>query len=317
MRFYNTIWPSLISFLHKRLALRAFAWFGLLILSLCALQSVQAQTQTFDLQGHRGCRGLMPENSWPAFEKALELGVTTLEMDVVISKDRQVVVSHEPYFLNSYALDPDGQPIEKGENDNLYTLDYAQIKTYDIGSKGNAAFPEQQKIKTYKPLLSEVLKKAEAYCRAHNRPLVAYNIEIKSEQSEYDKSQPQPAAFSELVYEVIKANVPLERVTLQSFDFEVLKYWQKQMQAGKYGKVKLSALVSNLKGIDKNLDNLGFKPTIYSPYYKLISKEKVAQLHDKGIQVIPWTVNEIEAMHEVKAMGVDGLITDYPDRYFK
>ncbi len=317
MRFFNTICPYLISFLHKRAPLRAFAWVGILTLCLCYLQHAQAQTQNFDLQGHRGCRGLMPENSWPAFEKALELGVTTLEMDVVISKDRQVVVSHEPHFLNSYALDPDGKPIEKGKGDNLYTLDYAQIRKYDIGSKGNAAFPEQQKIKTYKPLLSEVLQKAEAYCRAHNRLPVAYNIEIKSEESEYDKSQPQPAAFSDLVYEVIKTNVPPERVTLQSFDFEVLKYWQKQMQTGKYEKVKLSALVSNLKGIDKNLDDLGFKPAIYSPNYKLISKEKVAQLHGKGIQVIPWTVNEIDAMRKVKAMGVDGLITDYPDRYLK
>ena len=285
-------------------------------LCLCAFQA-NAQAQTFDLQGHRGCRGLMPENSWPAFEKALELGVTTLEMDVVISKDRQVVVSHEPYFLDSYALDPSGNSIEKGKNDNLYTLAYAEIKKYDTGSRGNAAFPEQQKIKTHKPLLSEILQKAEAYCRMHKRPPVAYNIEIKSEESEYDKSQPQPAAFSDMVYKVVKANVPLERVTLQSFDFAVLKYWQKQMQAGTYGKVKLSALVSNLKGIEGNLDDLGFTPAIYSPYYKLLSKEKVAQLHQKGIQVIPWTVNDPAAMREVKAMAVDGLITDYPDRYLK
>ena len=209
----------------------------------------------------------MPENSWPAFEKALELGVTTLE--------------------------------------------------YDTGSKGNEAFPEQQKIKTHKPLLSEVLKKAEAYCRKHNRPPVAYNIEIKSEESEYDQSQPQPAAFSELVYKVIKDNVPLERVTVQSFDFEVLKYWRKEMQAGKYQKVKLAALVSNMKGIERNLDDLGFTPAVYSPCYKLLSEEKVAQLRQKGMQVIPWTVNDPAAMRQVKAMGVDGLITDYPDRYLK
>lgn len=305
-----------MKFLTPLLLHRTFILCASVPLSLCASLTT-AQAQTFDLQGHRGCRGLMPENSWPAFEKALELGVTTLEMDVVISKDRQVVVSHEPYFLNSYALDPDGNPIEKGKNDNLYTLTYAEIKKYDIGSKGNADFPEQQKVKTHKPLLSEVLKKAEAYCRTHNRPPVAYNIEIKSEESEYDKSQPKPAAFSELVYEVIKDNVPLERVTLQSFDFEVLKYWQKQMQSGKYQKVKLAALVSNMKSIEKNLGNLGFTPAIYSPYYKLLSKEKVSQMHQKGMQVIPWTVNDPVAMREVKTMGVDGLITDYPDRYLK
>ncbi len=289
-----------------------------LLLFFCVMRisSLMAQS-SFDLQGHRGCRGLMPENSWPAFEKALELGVTTLEMDVVVSKDGQVVVSHEPYFLASYCLKPDGSAIEKGEKINLHTLTYEEIKRYDIGSKGNADFPEQKKIKTHKPLLREVLAQAETYCRTHNRTAVAYNIEIKSEPSEYGVSQPRPAEFSELVYSVIQSQVPLERVTLQSFDFDVLKYWQKQMLAGKYGKVKLAALVANLKGIESNLENLGFIPAIYSPYYKLLSADKVQVLHQKGMQVIPWTVNEPAAMREVKAMGVDGLITDYADRYLK
>lgn len=289
-----------------------------LLLFFCTMSISPLLAQSsFDVQGHRGCRGLMPENSWPAFEKALELGVTTLEMDVVISKDNQVVVSHEPYFLASYCLKPDGSAIEKGEKINLHTLTYEEIKRYDTGSKGNADFPEQKKIKTHKPLLSEVLAQAEAYCRAHNRPPVFYNIEIKSEPSEYGISQPRPAEFSKLVYEVIQSKVPLERVTLQSFDFDVLKYWQKQMQTGRYEKVKLAALVSNLKSIEANLEDLGFIPAIYSPYYKLLSADKVKLLHEKGMQVIPWTVNDVQAMKEVKALGVDGLITDYPDRYFK
>jgi glycerophosphoryl diester phosphodiesterase len=290
---------------------------SLLPFLLFAMLSVSQAQVPFDLQGHRGCRGLMPENSWPAFEKALQLGVTTLEMDVVISKDGQVVVSHEPYFLASYCLKPDGSPIAKGEKINLYTLPYAEIKRYDIGSKGNADFPEQVKQKTYKPLLSEVLANAEAYCRTHNRPPVAYNIEIKSEASEYDISQPRPAAFSDLVYAVIQKHVPLERVTLQSFDFDVLKYWNTQIKSGTYQPVKLAALVANMKGIDKNLEELGFIPAIYSPYFKLLSAEKVAHLHQKGMQVIPWTVNEPAAMREIKAMGVDGLITDYPDRFLQ
>lgn len=219
--------------------------------------------------------------------------------------------------MASYCLKPDGSSIEKDEKINLYSLTYEEIKRYDTGSKGNSDFPEQKKIKTHKPLLNEVLAQAEAYGRAHNRPAVRYTIEIKSEPSEYGISQPRPAEFSELVYQIIQSKVPLERVTLQSFDFEVLKYWQKQMLAGKYGKVKLAALVANLKGIEANLEDLGFIPAIYSSYYKLLSADKVQQLHQKGMQVIPWTVNDPKAMQEVKAMGVDGLITDYPDRYLK
>lgn len=288
----------------------------LLLASFVYSMNLSAQS-SFDLQGHRGCRGLMPENSWPAFEKALELGVTTLEMDVVISQDGRVVVSHEPYFLASYCLKPDGSLIGKDEKINLHTLPYDEIKRYDIGSKGNKGFPEQQRQKTYKPLLSEVLEKAEAYCREHNRPSTYYNIEIKSEPSEYGISQPEPAVFSALVYKVIAKHVPLERVTLQSFDFEALKYWNAEIKAGRYQPVKLAALVANMKGIEKNLEELGFVPAIYSPYFKLLSTQKVADLHQKGMQVIPWTVNEPVEMREVKAMGVDGLITDYPDRYLK
>jgi glycerophosphoryl diester phosphodiesterase len=283
---------------------------------LGSLISALAMSQpTFTLQGHRGSRGLMPENSLPAFLKAIDLGVSTLEMDVVISKDRQVVVSHEPYFHPDYCLRPDGSPFPKNEKTILYTLPYEEIKRYDCGSKGNVAFPEQQKMRVYKPLLSEVLATIEAYCRQKGVPAVCYNIEIKSDAGEYDHSQPQPAEFSDLVHEVIAKYLPAERVTLQSFDFAVLKHWKQQITAGTYAPVSLAALVANLKGIDTNLEALGFTPDIYSPYFRLLTTKKVARLHTKGMKVIPWTVNELKDMKAVVGMGVDGLITDYPNRY--
>jgi glycerophosphoryl diester phosphodiesterase len=196
----------------------------------------------------------------------------------------------------------------------LYDLSYDQIKRYDVGSNGNANFPEQQKQKTYKPLLREMIEAVEAYRVKNKLPLFLYNIEIKSEEKEYDKSQPQPAEFSDLVYQEIMAQLPPERVVLQSFDFNVLKHWKKQIDAGKYKKVALSALVANAKGIDKNVEDLGFIPEIYSPYHLLLSTERVQQLHKMGVQVVPWTVNTTEEMLKVKAMGVDGIITDYPNR---
>ena len=101
---------------------------------------------------------------------------------------------------------------------------------------------------------------------------------------------------------------------IQSFDFAVLKQWKKGVQAGKYPDVRLSALVENLRSPEKNLEELGFKPDIYSPYFKLLSQDKINRLHEKNIRVIPWTVNQRDDMIRLKAWGVDGLITDYPDR---
>ena len=271
--------------------------------------------QTFDLQGHRGCRGLMPENSIPAFLHALDLGITTLELDVVISKDRQIVVSHEPFFNTEITSDASGKQLLKDTKTNLYLLNYKNIKTYDCGSVGNPNFPEQQKIKTYKPLLSEVFEAVENHCKKNNLKRPNFNIEIKSEEKEYDISQPIPTVFSDLVYPVITKSLSPERITLQSFDFNVLKYWHRQFQSKKYKKVKLAALVANLNGLEKNLEDLGFIPDIYSPYFKLLDSDKVTTLHQKKVLVIPWTVNEIVDMKAVVLMGVDGLITDYPNRF--
>lgn len=288
----------------------------LLLLCMTATAFVQPAPSTFDIQGHRGCRGLMPENTISAFLKALDLGVTTLELDVVISKDRQVVVSHEPYFNSAFSIRPDGTPVSKSEERSLvlYRMDYVDIRRYDVGSNGNPAYPEQQKLKTYKPLLSEVIEQAEAYRKARNLPAFSYNIELKSEPSEYNKSQPEPAAFCDLVQAIIGKQLAPDRVIMQSFDFGILKYWKQQTNSGKYPKVRLAALVENLRSSEKNIEELGFRPDIYSPYYRLLSADKIARLHNQGIIVIPWTVNQRDDMVRLKTQGVDGLITDYPDR---
>ena len=128
----------------------------LVLLSILII-SVNAFAQTiekFDIQGHRGARGLMPENTIPAFLKALDLGVDTLELDTVVSKNGKLVVSHEPFFSSEISLDPQGKtiPPEKQNDYNIFKMDYALIKLFDVGSLGNRRFPEQQKVKTYKPL---------------------------------------------------------------------------------------------------------------------------------------------------------------------
>jgi glycerophosphoryl diester phosphodiesterase len=103
---------------------------------------------------------------------------------------------------------------------------------------------------------------------------------------------------------------------LQSFDFNVLKFWHLQVEEGKYKSVRLSALVED-EMVDPSLEKLGFNPDIFSPYYKHLTKTRVDMCHNKGIKVVPWTVNEVVNMKEIMALGVDGLISDYPNRFFE
>lgn len=278
---------------------------------MLSLQTSAQYIPKFEVQGHRGARGLKPENTIPAFITALDSGVMTLEMDVVISKDGQVVLSHEPWMSAAFCLDSAGNSfLEKDEKKfNLYHMTYDEIKQFDCGSKGNERFPQQEKMIIHKPLLREVIVAAEHHIKSFTQYEVDYNIEIKSSPDGDNTLHPSIAEYSELVFNVVNEYIPLERLVIQSFDFRVLKYWHK-----KHPEVRLAALVENLKSIDANLKDLGFSPSIYSPHYKLLNKDKVKQLHKKKIRVIPWTVNEVSNMLSLKGMGVDGFITDYPDR---
>ena len=274
--------------------------------------SATVQLPAFDLEGHRGARGLMPENTIPAMLKALELGVTTLEMDAHISKDGQVVLSHDPYFNRDHELLPDGDRIPETEAKQhiLYQLDYAAIKKYDVGSRFYKKFPEQQLQKTYKPLLSEVIDTVQAYISKHHIPQVFYNIETKSKPSGDGVYHPKPEEFVDKLMEVILEKGIAPYVIIQSFDVRTL-----QVLKQKYPEIKTSLLVENLRSLDKNLDKLGFVPDIYSPYYKLVTPSLLQKAHELNMKVIPWTVNTLEEMQALKAMGVDGIITDYPNLF--
>jgi glycerophosphoryl diester phosphodiesterase len=283
-----------------------------LFLLLIMSASVSAQyIPKFDLQGHRGARGLKPENTIPAFIAALDYGVTTIELDVVITKDKQVLVSHEPWISGEICLKPDSTLITKSDDKvfNIYQMNHEEVAKFDCGSKVNERFPGQEKIATQKPLLGDVIAAVEDHIKSFSTYEVDYNIEIKSAKTGDNKFHPTPEVYSDLVYEVINQYLPLERVVIQSFDFRVLKYWKK-----KYPTVRLAALIENVKSPDANLKELGFSPSVYSPYFKLLNQQTIADLQKRKIRVIPWTVNETEDMKRLKRWGVDGIITDYPNR---
>ncbi|MBX2947520.1 MAG: glycerophosphodiester phosphodiesterase [Cyclobacteriaceae bacterium] len=280
----------------------------------------------FDLQGHRGARGLLPENTIPAFIKALDYGVTTIELDLAVTKDGRVIVSHEPWMSAEICLQPDGSEIAKADemNFNIYQLTYDEVEKFDCGSRGNSRFPEQEKRSAHKPLLSDVIIAVEDYIKNNSRYEVDYNIEIKSRKDGDNIYHPTPQEFSDKVYQLVDQYLPWERIVVQSFDLRVLKYWKTT-----YPHVRLAFLIENAKSPQKNLEELGFIPSVYSPYFKLLTKEQVDYLHtlsfskpptngtvpsNTKVRVIPWTVNETEDMKKLKTMGVDGLITDYPNR---
>ena len=281
---------------------------------ITTLASAQIYLPKFDVQGHRGCRGLKPENSLPAFLTALDSGVTTLEMDVTITKDNQIIVSHEPWMSAAICLPPTGKAITIKEEKkfNIFQMTYEEVKQWDCGSRGNERFPEQTKINVYKPLLSEVIVAVEKHIKNFSKYEVDYNIEIKTTPEGDGKFHPKPDEFSDLVYNLLDQFLPMERVIIQSFDIRVLKYWHT-----KYPDIRLAVLIENKKTVDQNISELGFSPFIYSPDYKLLSKEIVKYCRELNMRVIPWTVNDPTEMKVLKGMGVSGFITDYPDRAAK
>lgn len=265
---------------------------------------------TFEIIGHRGQAGNLPENSLAAFTDAVKRGVDAIELDVVVSADNKVVVSHEPYMASDYMLDPNGNRIahEDEKTYNLYKMDYALIKRFDSGSGKNLRFPRQERLAAYKPLLSEVIDSVENYIQASDLPPVKYYVEIKSEAPLYGEFQPYPEEFVDLVLEQIDEKKIENKVVLQSFDINILEQLHQ-----KRPDLPLSFLV--LEGsMAENLESLSFEPPIYSPYYKILRKRDLNLAEAKDIKIIPWTVNLESAMNRMIKMGVDGIITDYPQK---
>ena len=268
----------------------------------------------FDKQGHRGCRGLMPENTVPAMKAALELGVTTLEMDIVFTKDKEAVVSHEPFFNHEITTKPDGSSVTQGEEKslNIYEMSYAAVKNYDVGMKPHSRFPRQQKLKVYKPLLSDLLDSVAHYMMTSKRALPYFNIETKTNPGTDNIYHPAPEVFVDELMKVIYSKNIEDRVIIQSFDFRTLQYVHQH-----YPTIKTAVLIEDFdkRSLEEQIQALGFVPSIYSPAYQLVDEELVRKCHTQNMKVIPWTVNDKETITKLQAIGVDGLISDYPNLF--
>lgn len=283
----------------------------------------------FDLQGHRGARGLAPENTLPAFHMALGLGVTTLETDLAVTKDGVVVLSHEPRLNPDLTRGPDGRWVA-APGVPIQSLGLADLKRYDIGrlnpaSKYAASFPEQ------KPADGERYPTlAELYAMAG--PEVRFNIETKIDPAKPDET-PDPARFTRLAVDAIRAAKATERTTLQSFD------WRTLLEARRIApEIRTACLTIESNGMDTvrraapqpspwlgGLDLTaegGSVPrlarsagcAVWSPFWRNVTADNVKEAHGLGLKVLPWTVNAPADMAAMIDLGVDGLITDYPDR---
>lgn len=150
-------------------------------------------------------------------------------------------------------------------------------------------------------LLSDVIKRLEWHTKSYTRYEIKYIIELQ-ESINFMKE-------AGVIHDLLDAYIHLTRVTIQSKDFKTLKYWKKN-----YPELKLAVFIDNQKSVNTNLANLGFKPTAYSSRHDLLTKKKVAKLHEKSIKVIPWKINDIASMQQLILLNVDGIITNTPDR---
>lgn len=278
------------------------------------LIALQTMAQKFDLQGNRGARGIMPENTIPSMLRALDLGVNSLNMNVVISKDKKVVLSQEPYFNFEISTRPDGKAItlKDQKSYNMYKMDYIDIQKFDVGSKVHSRFPYQEKMKAYKPLLEETIDSVENYVKRNKLAKPNFSIETKTIPKGDNEFHPEPAEFVDLIMEVVIRKKITKRVTIQSFDVRTLQYLHEH-----YPKVKTALLIDEKIDFETNVADLGFMPTVYSPYSVLVGKGLVERCHKAGVKIIPWTVNSIKDMKYLIGLGVDGMVTDYPNIYKK
>ncbi len=290
---------------------------GIALMSLFACKTQQG-TKTaeqvvfpeFSTEAHRGGRGLFPENTVIAMRNAIDLGITTLEMDTHITSDGEVVVTHDGYLNGNYILKPNGQEITKAEQKTLivYKMKYEDLHKYDVGSKIYTAYPQQQKVKSYIPKLANLIDSVQTYIKENKKKQVFYNIETKSSAKDDHKLQPEPAVFVKLLMDVIIKKKVTPYVVIQSFDKRTI-----QLINAKYPQVKTSYLVSNNMTFEENIADLGYNPFIYSPAFKLVTPELVAKCHAQQIKIIPWTANTKADIENLKRMKVDGIISDYPN----
>ena len=261
------------------------------------------------VHGHRGCEGPVPANTIPAFLMAAATGCHWLEMDVVITGDHRVLVSHEPWMDHHACRDTKGGVIseQEGRAFNIFNLPLEEVQRFGCvpANHGDASISPREG--WHKPTLAEVVRAVDAFALERGIRPPSFNIEIKSEPLQYGTFQPPPAEFAELVTLDVTVLGITGRCIVQSFDTAVLEAVHALVPG-----VPIALLVENADGLAANLQRLSFTPAYYSPAFSIANRRLAEELREKGIGLLVWTVNEEVDMLRMLDLGVDGLITDRP-----
>jgi glycerophosphoryl diester phosphodiesterase len=274
----------------------------LAFIGVLMVQTVQAKQ--IEVQGHRGCRALRPENTLPAFQHAVELGVDVLEMDIAVTKDNQLVISHDPHITPERCLDENGKtlPAEIA----IHSLTLSEVKKYDCGSLKHPKFPEQVTIpNTRIPTLDEMFDMVSDLKTPHSKK-VRFNIETKI-YIDHPELTPSADRFAQMLVEKIESHGMIDRSIIQSFDFRTL------VAAKKYNSKIKTAMLTEGGYYPYTVMAKKYGFTYISPEYTWIDEAAVKDLHASHIEVIPWTVDDPAGWDKMIKAGVDGIISDNPE----
>jgi glycerophosphoryl diester phosphodiesterase len=277
---------------HRLVNRDRVSWLRMKQAVLMSLLAVSGMAQ-IQVHGHRGARAMRPENTLPAFEYAIAQGVDALELDMAVTRDNVVVVSHDPILKAPICTGPRASAA-------IHDLTLAEVKQWDCGAKQNPAFPKQQPVPgTRVPTLDEVFDLAP-------KGKFLFNIETKSFPDRPELTPP-PGEFARLVLAVVRKHHLDNRVVVQSFDYRTLHAMRKLAPL-----IKLSALYEGPAPKDFVAIGKEGGADIVSPQFALVTPDQVKAAHAAGFKVLPWTANKSEDWVRLVAAGVDGIITDDP-----
>lgn len=265
-----------------------------------------------DVQAHRGGAGHMPENTIEAMKHALDMGVNTLELDLQVTADGQVVVSHDTYFHPNYSVRPDGSYVkDEDPKEYIYKMPYSEVSKYDVGTRPSHIWPEKKCIAAVKPLADDLIDFVENYTKEKGYSPVRYNIEIKSKEEDGEGIYwPTYDDFATICARFLHSKHLDDRLVVQSFDVRTLNYLHE-----KYPEFSLSYLVSvDSSDFDTYMSKLEFTPKWLSPHFSMTDEDLVRKCREKGMKIVPWTVDNPEDIKRMIDLGVDAIISNYPDR---